>query len=189
MWKIGRLTSQSCAVCVRCISLYAIRGWWGLLEDVHSYLKEKGALAGSIYESFNYISKSEFQLEGKVGKKKKRKENMYSMYKEHGDKSMARDNGKQGSCTSWHHLHDSVFRYPFQLSFALHTTCKMFTQWSNRGLCYSSLEMQGKDHLQLLRYKAVTFFWQIINCVIKQHSTKGRQRQIATFVSVLMWTV
>lgn len=74
MWKIGRLTSQSCAVCVRrCISLYSIRGWWGLLEDVHSYLKEKGALAGSIYESFNYISQSEFQLERKVGKKKKKK--------------------------------------------------------------------------------------------------------------------
>jgi len=35
---------------------------------VSSYLEEKGACAGSIYESFNYISQTEFQLEEK-GKK------------------------------------------------------------------------------------------------------------------------
>jgi len=38
-------------------------------------LEEKGALAGGIYESFNYISQTEFQLE----EKKKRKEKMYSL--------------------------------------------------------------------------------------------------------------
>lgn len=84
---------------------------------------------------------------------------MYSMCKEHGDKFMAMDNGKQGSCTSWHHLHDSIFRSSFQFSLPLHTTCKMLTQGSNRGLSYSSSEMQGKDHLQLLRYRAITFFF------------------------------
>lgn len=62
---------------------------------------------------------------------------------------------------------------------------------SNTGLCYSSSKMEGKVHLQLLCYKAITFFFfcQIINYVIKQHSRKGRQRQITTFVSVLVWTV
>lgn len=31
---------------------------------------KKGALAGSIYERFNYISQTEFQLEWKVGVRK-----------------------------------------------------------------------------------------------------------------------
>lgn len=31
---------------------------------------KKGVLAGSIYESFNYVSQTEFQLEGKVGVRK-----------------------------------------------------------------------------------------------------------------------
>lgn len=35
-------------------------------------MEEKGALAGGIYESFNYISQTEFQLEEK--KKKERKD-------------------------------------------------------------------------------------------------------------------
>lgn len=76
MWKVGRLASNPARRVQRYISLYSVRGWWGLQEDVGSYLEEKGALAGSIYESFNYISQTEFQLEGK---KKNRKEKMYSL--------------------------------------------------------------------------------------------------------------
>lgn len=97
---------------------------------------------------------------------------------------MAKDNGKQGSCTSWHHLHTSIFRCLFQPSF-LPITSKMLIKGSNTGLRYSSFKMEGKDHLQLLRYKAITSFCQIINYVIKEHSRKGRQRQITTFVSAL----
>lgn len=44
---------------------------------VVTWKKKKGALTGSIYESFNYFSDTEFQLEGKG--EKKRKEKMYSM--------------------------------------------------------------------------------------------------------------
>lgn len=52
------------------------------------------------------------------------------------------------------------------------TKSKMLIKGSNAGFRYSSSKKQGKDHLQLLHYKAITFC-QIINCVVKQHSRKA----------------
>lgn len=41
--------------------------------------KKKGALTGSIYGNFNYISQTEFQLEGKGKKKKERKDVQHAL--------------------------------------------------------------------------------------------------------------
>lgn len=73
-----------------------------------------------------------------------------------------------------HHsiTHTLLFLGVYSSSLPPPTTSKMLIKGSNAGFRYSSSKKQGKDHLQLLHYKAITFC-QIINCVIKQHSRKA----------------
>lgn len=163
MWKVGRLTSPSWVGCVRrYISLYSIRGWWGLLQDVSSYLDEKGCTSGSIYESFNYISQTELQLEGKVGVRRWTKRCTACV--------------KSTVINLWlrimvnkvvvHHgiIYTLIFldAYSKFLSTSPHHKQNAI-KGSNTGLCYSSSVMEGKDHLQLLGYRAVTFFFFFAN--------------------------